>query len=138
MKTRQYSSLTLSLCGLILMGIGAYFSFVRPAVLPEDARYSGHGDTADPDCSSRPLPMAGEGFLGDGWLHLHHGLADPLCRADILLLPYWRRRCGDCPRGRHVHRRDDRHEFRAGFGLSVDASRRLPALERGAFPACNR
>jgi len=41
MKTRQYSSLTLSLCGLILMGIGVYFAFARPAVLPEDARYLG-------------------------------------------------------------------------------------------------
>lgn len=41
MQTRQYSSIALSCCGLILMGIGAYFAFARPALLPEDARYLG-------------------------------------------------------------------------------------------------
>ncbi len=41
MKTRPYSSLILSLCGLVLMGVGLYFALLRPAVLPEDARYLG-------------------------------------------------------------------------------------------------
>jgi hypothetical protein len=31
----------LSLCGLVLMGIGAYFAFARPNLLPEDVRYVG-------------------------------------------------------------------------------------------------
>ena len=41
MSPPRYSADALSLCGLILMGIGVYFAFVRPAVLPEDARYLG-------------------------------------------------------------------------------------------------
>lgn len=38
---RQFSSLLLALCGLILMGIGGFFAVARPALLPEDARFIG-------------------------------------------------------------------------------------------------
>ncbi len=31
----------LSLCAIVLMGIGAYFAFARPSLLPEDVRYVG-------------------------------------------------------------------------------------------------
>ena len=38
---RQVSSNLLTLCGLILIGIGVFFAIARPALLPEDARYIG-------------------------------------------------------------------------------------------------
>ena len=38
---RPYSSILLALCGMIMAGIGLYFGFLRPALLPEDARYIG-------------------------------------------------------------------------------------------------
>lgn len=41
MKLQPYSSKTLALCGIILMGIGLYFALFRPPLLPEDVRYMG-------------------------------------------------------------------------------------------------
>ena len=41
MKPRPYSSTLLALCGLILIGMGLYFVFLRPPLLPKDARYIG-------------------------------------------------------------------------------------------------
>jgi hypothetical protein len=41
MKQRPYSSTVLALCGLILMGMGLYFVFLRPPLLPEDLRFIG-------------------------------------------------------------------------------------------------
>ncbi|RYG08777.1 MAG: hypothetical protein EOO07_25045 [Chitinophagaceae bacterium] len=41
MKLAPYSALTLSLAGLILVGMGLYFIFLRPPLLPEDLRYMG-------------------------------------------------------------------------------------------------
>lgn len=41
MKVKPYSSTVLALCGIALIGIGSYFIFLRPALLPEDARYIG-------------------------------------------------------------------------------------------------
>ena len=38
---KPYSSTILVLCGIILMGLGLYFVFLRPPLLPEDARYMG-------------------------------------------------------------------------------------------------
>lgn len=38
---RPLSATLLGICGVILVGIGLYFIFVRPAFLPEDARYTG-------------------------------------------------------------------------------------------------
>lgn len=38
---RPLSSTLLTVCGIILVGIGLYFILVRPAFLPEDARYAG-------------------------------------------------------------------------------------------------
>lgn len=38
---RPLSATLLAVCGVILVGIGLYFIFVRPAFLPEDARYTG-------------------------------------------------------------------------------------------------
>lgn len=40
MRTRTHAVL-LSLCGLILAGMGAYFIFLRPPLLPEDLRAIG-------------------------------------------------------------------------------------------------
>lgn len=39
MKTLHIASVTLALGGIILMGMGIYFSFLRPPLLPEDLRY---------------------------------------------------------------------------------------------------
>ena len=39
MKTQGIASVTLALGGVILMGMGLYFSFLRPPLLPEDLRY---------------------------------------------------------------------------------------------------
>jgi len=41
MNSRPYSSLVLSLAGLILAGLGLYFIFLRPELLPEDFNYMG-------------------------------------------------------------------------------------------------
>jgi len=41
MKVKPYSSTVLALCGLVLIAVGAYFIFLRPVLLPEDARYIG-------------------------------------------------------------------------------------------------
>jgi hypothetical protein len=40
-RLRPNSATVLALCGLALLGIGLYFMLVRPAFLPEDARYAG-------------------------------------------------------------------------------------------------
>ena len=41
MKPRNFSSSVLVLGGIILMGLGLYFIFIRPPLLPEDPRYMG-------------------------------------------------------------------------------------------------
>lgn len=41
MKTRLFGSASLALGGLILIGLGLYFIFLRPPLLPEDLRYMG-------------------------------------------------------------------------------------------------
>lgn len=38
---RPLSAILLGICGVILVCIGLYFIFVRPAFLPEDTRYTG-------------------------------------------------------------------------------------------------
>ena len=39
--SRSRSGVALTACGVWLIGLGAYFIFVRPALLPEDPRYIG-------------------------------------------------------------------------------------------------
>ena len=39
MKTRLFASASLALGGFILIGLGLYFIFLRPPLLPEDLRY---------------------------------------------------------------------------------------------------
>ena len=41
MKIQLFASGSLALGGLILMGMGLYFGFLRPPLLPEDLRYMG-------------------------------------------------------------------------------------------------
>jgi hypothetical protein len=41
LKSKPYSSTVLALGGVILVGLGLYFIFLRPALLPEDPRYMG-------------------------------------------------------------------------------------------------
>jgi hypothetical protein len=41
MRIRLFASGSLALGGLILMGMGIYFGFLRPSLLPEDPRYMG-------------------------------------------------------------------------------------------------
>lgn len=41
MNLRRLAQASLGLGGLILMGMGAYFAFLRPPLLPEDLRYVG-------------------------------------------------------------------------------------------------
>ena len=41
MNHKSYSSTALVLAGLMLAGIGLYFIFLRPSLLPEDLRYMG-------------------------------------------------------------------------------------------------
>ena len=41
MKLRPYSATVLTFGGVILMSLGLYFVFLRPPLLPEDARYMG-------------------------------------------------------------------------------------------------
>ena len=40
-KIKPYASIVLSLAGIILAGMGLYFIFIRPPLLPEDLRYMG-------------------------------------------------------------------------------------------------
>ena len=41
MNFRRLAQASLGLGGLVLMGMGAYFAFLRPPLLPEDVRYVG-------------------------------------------------------------------------------------------------
>jgi len=41
MNLKPYSSITLAVAGLLLAGMGLYFIFIRPALLPEDLHYIG-------------------------------------------------------------------------------------------------
>ena len=41
MKLRPYSATVLTLGGILLLGLGLYFVFLRPPLLPEDPRYMG-------------------------------------------------------------------------------------------------
>ena len=41
MKRQNSASLALGLGGILLIGLGLYFMFLRPALLPEDPRYMG-------------------------------------------------------------------------------------------------
>lgn len=41
MTLRPYSAIVLALGGVIQMGLGIYFVFLRPPLLPEDPRYMG-------------------------------------------------------------------------------------------------
>lgn len=41
MKIQLFASVSLALGGVILMGMGLYFGFLRPPLLPEDLRYMG-------------------------------------------------------------------------------------------------
>jgi hypothetical protein len=41
MTFKPYSAHVLTLCGVILTGMGLYFALVRPPLLPEDIRYIG-------------------------------------------------------------------------------------------------
>ena len=41
MKPQNFSSYVLALGGIILMGLGLYFIFIRPPLLPEGPRYMG-------------------------------------------------------------------------------------------------
>ncbi|MEP6895031.1 MAG: hypothetical protein ABI986_05435 [Chloroflexota bacterium] len=41
MQVKPYSSSILAFGGIILIGLGLYFVFLRPALLPEDPRYMG-------------------------------------------------------------------------------------------------
>ena len=41
MNLQPYSSRVLGLCGFIQVGMGLYFVFLRPSLLPEDTRYIG-------------------------------------------------------------------------------------------------
>lgn len=41
MKTQRIASASLALGGVILMGMGLYFGFLRPPLLPEDLKYMG-------------------------------------------------------------------------------------------------
>ena len=40
-RIRLFASGSLAVGGVILMGMGVYFGFLRPSLLPEDARYMG-------------------------------------------------------------------------------------------------
>ncbi len=41
MKSPSSSTIVLALAGLLLVGLGGYFIFLRPPLLPEDLRYMG-------------------------------------------------------------------------------------------------
>lgn len=40
-KLKPYSATILTVCGIILVGMGLYFVLLRPTLLPEDSRYIG-------------------------------------------------------------------------------------------------
>ena len=58
MNLKPYASTLLTVCGIILMGIGLYFALIRPELLPEDIRYIG--------LSSEQLQATAPGLLN--WL----------------------------------------------------------------------
>jgi len=58
MNLKPYSSILLTVCGIILVGMGLYFALIRPELLPEDIRYMGS--------SSEQLQSTAPGLLN--WL----------------------------------------------------------------------
>ena len=77
-KLRPYSSTFLILCGMIMTGIGLYFAFLRPALLPEDVRYIGVSltdvETAVPhltDWLHRVFVVMGGYIVSSGLLTTH-------------------------------------------------------------------
>lgn len=58
MSFKPYSSTLLTVCGIILMGMGLYFALIRPELLPEDFRYMA--------LSSEPLQATAPGLFN--WL----------------------------------------------------------------------
>jgi hypothetical protein len=51
-RFRLDSTALVSLCGIIQVGIGLYFVFLRPPLLPEDTRYIG----SDPGALAKSVP----------------------------------------------------------------------------------
>ncbi len=58
MNLKPYASTLLTVCGIILIGMGLYFALMRPELLPEDFRYTG--------LSSEQLQATAPGLLN--WL----------------------------------------------------------------------
>ena len=72
MKLRNDSSFILALGGIILMGLGLYFIFIRPPLLPEDPRYHGHDPCRASIHHAWLVDLAAPRLLGDGRFHVYH------------------------------------------------------------------
>ena len=62
MRLRLLASGSLGFGGLILMGMGAYFAFLRPPILPEDSRYIGVSLVRIQDSAPGMLPWLSRVF----------------------------------------------------------------------------
>lgn len=74
MKVKPYSSAVLALCGVALMGVGSYFIFLRPVLLPEDARYIGASLPLAPETAPNLLQWLNRVFWVMGGYILTTGL----------------------------------------------------------------
>ena len=78
MSPHRLAQVSLGLGGLILMGMGGYFVFLRPPLLPEDARYIG--------ASLAQIQSTIPGFLS--WVSLVFGVLGGYLFATGLLTAY--------------------------------------------------
>ncbi len=105
-ESGQLSSGALTFGGIILIGLGLYFIFIRPALLPEDPRFMG--------TTLEHIRVAFPGLLL--WLPrvfwvMGGYMVSTLLGKNLFSQPGARRRL-DCSAQRsHVHRIDGRREF---------------------------
>ena len=125
-------------CGLWLVALGAYFLFLRPAVLPEDLRYIGS--------SLETMRSAAPGL--ERWLgHVFDVMGGFMVAAGAMtVLAAWRLRArservslGGVVAGRCGRRRaDERNELCARLGLPLAAVAARPAVGGWAGVSCVR
>ena len=110
MKMKPYSSAVLAFCGVALIGVGSYFIFLRPALLPEDVRFIGAPLPQLQATAPNLLQWLNRIFWVMGG-YIDNWTANFLCGA-LLFSAASKWRVGSCCLcGLSLNRLDDRREF---------------------------